>query len=174
MHEIVPTSLVPSPDAPIRHPLHRIVGVKKILKTSEVAGVLPLLFVVAAVLLDSDGRVLVQQRPVGSSMAGLWEFPGGKVDAMESPGDALVRELREELGIGITAFEPLTFVEAPIDDRKMLMLLYVCRTWEGTPTLLHASALQWVYPDDLYALSMPPANIPLIASVAAASQRFRK
>lgn len=129
---------------------------------------------VAAALLNAEGHVLVQQRPVGRSMAGLWEFPGGKVDAGETPDVALVRELREELGISVTDVTPLTFVEASVDERHLLMLLYLCRSWEGAPTLLHASALQWVYPDDLYALPMPPADLPLIASIAAAAQRFRQ
>ena len=131
-----------------------------------------MLFVVAVALLDVQGRVLVQQRPAGGSMGGLWEFPGGKVESGETPAAALVRELREELGIGVNAFEPLTFVEAAIDGRHLLMLLYLCRSWEGTPALLHASALQWTLPEDLYALPMPPADLPLIASIAAAAQRF--
>ncbi len=107
-------------------------------------------------------------------MAGLWEFPGGKVDAGETPDVALVRELREELGVQIKGYEPLTFVEASVDGRHLLMLLYLCRTWEGTPTLLHASALQWTKPEDLYALPMPPADLPLIASIAAAAQCLRQ
>ena len=134
----------------------------------------PLLLVVAAALMDAAGHVLVQQRPAGRSMAGLWEFPGGKVDAGETPDVALVRELREELGVQIKGYEPLTFVEASVDGRHLLMLLYLCRTWEGTPTLLHASALQWTKPEDLYALPMPPADLPLIASIAAAAQCLRQ
>ena len=103
-------------------------------------------------------------------MAGLWEFPGGKVDSGEIPANALIRELHEELGIKVLDCQPMTFVEASVDGRHLLMLLYLCRAWEGTPRLLHASALQWAKPDDLYALDMPPADLPLIASIAAAAQ----
>jgi 8-oxo-dGTP diphosphatase len=105
-------------------------------------------------------------------MAGLWEFPGGKVEPGEQPDAALVRELREELGITLAAFEALTFVEAPVDDRHLLMLLYLCRDWQGTPTPIHASALQWVVPDELYGLPMPPADFPLISSITAAAKRI--
>ena len=104
-------------------------------------------------------------------MAGLWEFPGGKIDAGETPETALARELEEELGVEVVAAEPLTFASASLNDAHLVMLLYVCREWHGTPTPLHASALQWVKPDDLYALSMPPADLPLIASIVAAAQR---
>lgn len=127
---------------------------------------------VAAALLDPSGRVLVQQRPAGGSMAGLWEFPGGKVEPDEKPGGALVRELREELGIALVHFEPLKFVEAQVDDRNLLMLLYICRQWRGTPAPLHASALKWVLPEELYSLPMPPADLPLIPSLLAAAKRI--
>jgi 8-oxo-dGTP diphosphatase len=132
----------------------------------------PLLLVVAAALLDASGRVLVQQRPAGDSMAGLWEFPGGKVDSGETPEAALVREVHEELGIRLGTFAPLSFVEATVGGQHLLMLLYLCRAWHGEPAALHASALQWVTPDALYALPMPPADLPLIASIAAAAERF--
>jgi 8-oxo-dGTP diphosphatase len=134
--------------------------------------VTPLLLVVAAALLNGSGEVLVQQRPDGGSMAGLWEFPGGKVDSGEAPEAALRRELREELGIEIEQFEPLTFVEAPVEGQHLLMLLYVCRDWHGTPAPLHATALQWVAPQALYTLAMPPADLPLISSITAAAQRL--
>lgn len=105
-------------------------------------------------------------------MAGLWEFPGGKVDAGETPEAALRRELQEELGIDVKQLEPLTFVEAPVDGRHLLMLLYVCRDWQGIPAPLHASAMQWIRPQTLYALPMPPADLPLISSIVAAAERF--
>ena len=129
-----------------------------------------MLIVVAASLIDVSGHVLVQQRPDGGSMPGLWEFPGGKVEPGETPETALRRELREELGIEVVTAEPLSFASAPLDDAHLIMLLYLCRDWCGTPKALHASALQWVNPTDLYALPMPPADLPLIASIIAAAQ----
>ena len=132
----------------------------------------PLLIVVAAALIDVSGRVLVQERPEAGTMAGLWEFPGGKVELGEIPEAALARELREELGIDVITAEPVCFASAPLDDTHLVMLLYLCREWHGKPTALHASALQWVNPIDLYALPMPPADLPLIASIVAAAQRI--
>lgn len=122
------------------------------------------LLVVAAALVDADGRVLVQQRPVGTSMAGLWEFPGGKVEAGETPEAALVRELREELGIETwdSCLAPAAFASEPLDDRHLILLLYVCRKWRGVPTALHAADLRWVRPLELHGLDMPPADRPLI------------
>jgi 8-oxo-dGTP diphosphatase len=122
------------------------------------------LTVVAAALVDSDGRVLVQQRPEGTAMAGLWEFPGGKVDAHETPEAALVRELAEELGIDVetACLAPACFASEPLGDRHLLLLLYVCRKWSGTPTPHHASALQWLRPAQMFALPMPPADRPLL------------
>ena len=122
------------------------------------------LFVTAAALVDPDGRVLVQQRPPGTSMAGLWEFPGGKIEQGETPEAALIRELQEELGIGIEAacIAPASFASAPVGDRHLVMLLYLCRKWQGVPQALHASALQWCRPNDLFGLPMPPADRPLI------------
>ena len=124
----------------------------------------PWLIVVAAALVDRDGRVLVQQRPEGGTMAGLWEFPGGKVEPGETPEAALVRELREELGIDVetACLAPALFASEPLNGRHMLLLLYLCRKWRGVPTAHHATALRWVRPVELHALPMPPADRPLI------------
>ena len=120
--------------------------------------------VVAAALVDADGRVLLQQRPVGKSLAGLWEFPGGKVETGETPEAALIRELEEELGIAVphACLSPATFASAPLGDRHLLLLLYVARKWVGVPRALEATALKWVRPADMYALPMPLADRPLI------------
>lgn len=120
--------------------------------------------VVAVALVDGEGRVLVQQRPPGGSMAGLWEFPGGKVERDETPEFALIRELREELGIDVTAacLAPACFASEPLGDRHLLLLLYVCRKWSGTPQARHAAALQWLRPPQLFGLAMPPADKPLL------------
>lgn len=122
------------------------------------------LFVVAAALVDSAGRVLVQQRPEGKAMAGLWEFPGGKVEPGETPEAALVRELDEELAIAVppAALVPLTFASEPLDGRQLILLLYVAREWQGEPRARHATALRWCAPDALRALAMPPADAPFI------------
>lgn len=127
------------------------------------------MLVVAAALVSPEGRVLVQQRPEGRSMAGLWEFPGGQVEAGESPEAALVRELREELGIGVgaAALAPAAFASAPVGSRHMILLLYICRAWEGEPRPLHASALQWVRPQEMRTLAMPPADLPLVDALEA-------
>jgi len=124
----------------------------------------PWLTVVAAALVDADGRVLVQQRPEGGAMAGLWEFPGGKVEPGETPEAALVRELAEELGIDVetACLAPACFASEPLGERHLLLLLYVCRKWSGTAEARHASALQWLRPAQLYALDMPPADRPLL------------
>jgi 8-oxo-dGTP diphosphatase len=131
-------------------------------------GIYPLL-VVAVALVDADGRVLVQQRPPGGSMAGLWEFPGGKVEPGETPEAALVRELEEELGIATHAscLAPATFASEPLGDRHLLMLLYVCRKWQGVAQARHATALKWVRPAQMYGLDMPPADLPLIGLLEA-------
>lgn len=120
--------------------------------------------VVAVALVDGDGRVLVQQRPVGKSMAGLWEFPGGKVEPGETPEAALIRELKEELGIDVTAacLAPACFASESLGDRHLLLLLYVCRKWSGTVEARHAAALQWLRPAQLFTLAMPPADKPLL------------
>ncbi|WP_030538741.1 (deoxy)nucleoside triphosphate pyrophosphohydrolase [Sphingobium sp. DC-2] len=125
--------------------------------------ILPLL-VVAVALVDADGRVLLQQRPPGKAMAGLWEFPGGKVESGETPEAALIRELEEELGIRTHAscLAPASFASEALGDRHLLLLLYVCRKWQGLPEARHATALQWVRPNQMYALEMPPADLPLI------------
>ncbi len=125
--------------------------------------------VVAAALVDADGRVLLQQRPPGKQMAGLWEFPGGKVEPGETPEAALIRELDEELGISVAAscLAPATFASAPLGDRHLLLLLYVCRKWEGLPQALEASALKWVRPVAMHALDMPPADRPMIGLLEA-------
>lgn len=124
----------------------------------------PPLFVVAVALIDADGRVLLQQRPPGKSMAGLWEFPGGKVESAETPESALVRELQEELGIETheSCLAPATFASEALGDRQLLLLLYVCRKWKGVPEARHATALTWVRPAQMYALAMPPADLPMI------------
>jgi 8-oxo-dGTP diphosphatase len=120
--------------------------------------------VVAAALIDAEGRVLVQQRPPGKMMAGLWEFPGGKLEAGETPEAALVRELREELGIVVaaTSLVPAAFASEPLAGRHLLLLLYLCRDWTGEPKALDAVALQWVDIAGLRTLAMPPADRPLI------------
>ncbi|UXC91204.1 (deoxy)nucleoside triphosphate pyrophosphohydrolase [Sphingobium sp. RSMS] len=122
------------------------------------------LLVVAAALVDADGRVLLQQRPPGKPMAYLWEFPGGKVEPGEAPETALIRELEEELGIRTHAscLAPATFASEPLGDRHLLLLLYVCRKWQGIAEARHATALQWVRPAQMYALEMPSADLPLI------------
>jgi 8-oxo-dGTP diphosphatase len=121
--------------------------------------------VVACALVDTDGRVLVAQRPEGKQFAGLWEFPGGKIEAGETPEAALIRELKEELGIDTqsSCLAPLSFVSHAYAEFHLLMLLYVCRKWQGTAQPLEAAALKWLRPRDLRTLAMPPADEPLIA-----------
>ena len=125
---------------------------------------IPTMFVVAAALVDVDGRVLLQRRAAGRPLAGLWEFPGGKVEPGERPEAALVRELREELGIETdeACIAPATFASAPLENRHLLLLLYICRRWRGNPSALDADALIWVRPHQMFSLAMPPADIPLI------------
>jgi 8-oxo-dGTP diphosphatase len=124
----------------------------------------PTLTVVAAALIDSERRVLLQKRAEGRTMAGLWEFPGGKVEPDELPEAALARELAEELGIEVAleALSPAAFASADNGGRHMLLLLYLCREWEGIPSALDAAALKWVRPAEMGALPMPPADAPLI------------
>ena len=119
----------------------------------------------AVALIDPDGRVLLAQRPEGKSMAGLWEFPGGKVEPGETPEHALIRELHEELGIETwnSCLAPLTFASHGYDDFHLLMPLYVCRVWKGTPTPLEGQQLAWVRPNRMTDYPMPPADKPLVA-----------
>ena len=120
--------------------------------------------VVAVALIDPDGRVLLAQRPEGKSMAGLWEFPGGKVEPDETPEVALIRELREELGVDTEAscLAPLTFASHGYESFHLLMPLYACRKWEGIPAPQEGQAIRWVRPRDLRDWPMPPADLPLI------------
>lgn len=125
---------------------------------------LRLLLVVAVALVDVDGRVLVSERPAGKQLAGLWEFPGGKVEPGERPEQTLIRELAEELGIRVEepCLAPLTFASHAYPDFHLLMPLYVCRRWTGTPRPMEGQALKWVRPKALRDLAMPPADAPLI------------
>jgi 8-oxo-dGTP diphosphatase len=127
----------------------------------------PTLMVVAAALVDGEGRVLLQQRAPGRSMAGLWEFPGGKVEADERPEAALVRELREELGIAVeeSRLVPAAFASADNGGRHMLLLLYLCREWAGEPQALDAAAFKWLKPGEMVVGEMPPADVPLVAAL---------
>jgi len=124
-----------------------------------------IILVVAVALVDVDGRVLIAQRPAGKSMAGLWEFPGGKVDTGELPEAALIRELDEELGIDVSrnCLAPFTFASHSYNDFHLLMPLYVCRVWEGTVTPKEGQNLKWVQPLELKEYPMPPADVPLVA-----------
>ena len=123
-----------------------------------------ILLVVAVALIDADDRVLIAQRPEGKALAGLWEFPGGKIDAGERPEEALVRELREELGITVkeACLAPLTFASYAYPEFHLLMPLYVCRRWEGFVQSREGQALKWVRAKDLRQYPMPPADEPLI------------
>ncbi len=123
-----------------------------------------LLLVVAVALIDADGRVLLAKRPEGKSLAGLWEFPGGKVEAGERPELALIRELKEELSIDVTesCLAPLTFASHAYDDFHLLMPLYVCRRWNGDVMSREGQQLKWVRAKDLRNYPMPPADKPLI------------
>lgn len=125
----------------------------------------PVVLVVAVALVDIDGRVLISRRPDGKAMAGLWEFPGGKVRDGETPEAALIREMREELAIDTaeSCLAPLTFASHAYDDFHLLMPLYVCRRWKGTVTPLEGQELKWVRPNALRDYPMPPADAPLVA-----------
>ena len=125
---------------------------------------LPLLLVAACALIDPDGRVLIAQRPPGKAMAGLWEFPGGKVEKGERPEDTIIRELREELGIVVreTCLAPFVFASHSYEAFHLLMPLFLCRRWEGTLAPQEAQAVKWVRPRDLPAYPMPAADLPLI------------
>ena len=121
--------------------------------------------VAACALVDPDGRVLLAQRPDGKPMAGLWEFPGGKVEAGERPEETLIRELEEELGIVVkeACLAPLTFASHTYPDFHLLMPLYVCRRWDGMVTAREGQGLAWVRPNRLREYPMPPADVPLVA-----------
>lgn len=121
--------------------------------------------VVACALVDADRRVLIAQRPQGKQLAGLWEFPGGKIEPGETPEAALIRELAEELGVETqqACLAPLTFASHGYADWHLLMPLYVCRKWQGTPVAREHAALKWVRPQTLRDYPMPPADEPLIA-----------
>lgn len=123
-----------------------------------------LLLVTAVALIDADGRILLAQRPPGKSLAGLWEFPGGKVEPGETPEAALIRELREELGIETreSCLAPLTFASHAYEAFHLLMPLYVCRRWQGQPTPHEGQTLAWVAPNRLKDYPMPPADLPLL------------
>lgn len=127
----------------------------------------PIVLVAAAALLDADGRVLLAKRPAGKKMAGLWEFPGGKVDPGETPERALIRELQEELGVDTrtSCLAPIGFASHGYDDFHLLMPLYVCRVWQGTPQAKEGQELAWARPNRLSDYPMPPADIPLIAQL---------
>ena len=126
-----------------------------------------LLLVVAVALIDADDRILVAQRPPGKQLAGLWEFPGGKVDPGERPEAALIRELREELGIEVKepCLAPLTFASHAYEDFHLLMPLYVCRRWQGLATPREGQTLKWLRARQLRDLPMPPADEPLIPAL---------
>ena len=126
---------------------------------------LPLVLVAACALIDPDNRLLIAQRPPGKTMAGLWEFPGGKVDPGETPEAALIRELAEELGIDVAAscLAPFTFASHAYPDFHLLMPLYVCRKWQGIVVPREGQRLKWVRPPNLADYPMPPADKPLVA-----------
>jgi 8-oxo-dGTP diphosphatase len=128
-----------------------------------------IVLVAACALVDTDGRVLIAQRPEGKTMAGLWEFPGGKIEADERPEQTLIRELSEELGIIVSeaCLAPLTFASHSYPDFHLLMPLYVCRRWEGTVTAREGQQLAWVKPNRLRDYDMPPADVPLVSHLMA-------
>ena len=123
-----------------------------------------IVLVAACALVDADGRVLIAQRPPGKDMEGLWEFPGGKIEAGETPEETLIRELHEELSIAVkeACLAPFTFASHAYPDFHLLMPLYVCRRWEGTPQPLEHAAIKWVRPKDMGQYPMPAADLPLI------------
>jgi 8-oxo-dGTP diphosphatase len=123
-----------------------------------------IVLVAAVALIDPDGRVLLSQRPEGKSLAGLWEFPGGKIEQGERPEAALIRELKEELNIDVTesCLAPLTFASHAYEEFHLLMPLYICRRWKGDATAMEGQLLKWVRAKDLRNYPMPPADLPLI------------
>jgi 8-oxo-dGTP diphosphatase len=127
----------------------------------------PLVLVVAAALVDADGRVLLAERPAGKSMAGLWEFPGGKVEAGERPEASLIRELKEELGITVKeeCLAPFAFASHGYEKFHLLMPLYICRRWEGIVQPQEGQRVVWVWPREMANYPVPPADVPLIAQL---------
>ncbi|MFZ4126010.1 MAG: (deoxy)nucleoside triphosphate pyrophosphohydrolase [Rickettsiales bacterium] len=123
--------------------------------------------VVAIALIDADGRVLLAQRPEGKSMAGMWEFPGGKLELGETPEAAIRREIKEELNVELCAhcFAPLTFVSHAYADFHLIMLLYIAHKWEGIPTPTEGQTLTWKRPREMRELPMPPADVPLVSAL---------
>lgn len=132
-----------------------------------------MLLVVAAAIRDGQGRVLLQQRPPGKPMAGLWEFPGGKIEPGESPETALARELHEELGITLSVKDlmPVAFASEPLAGRHLLLLLYVLDAWQGEPAAHHATELRWVTPAEMRGMEMPPADVPLVEALAGVASK---
>lgn len=133
----------------------------------ELPEALKIVHVAAAALVDSDGRILIAQRPEGKPMAGLWEFPGGKVESGETPEFTLMRELEEELGIETRpcCFSPIAYASHSYDDFHLLMPLFVCRVWRGIVTAKEGQALKWARPNEMYDYPMPAADIPLISAL---------
>jgi 8-oxo-dGTP diphosphatase len=154
-----------------KHPVHRfeatrddLFGGAETVADPSINGAKPLLLVAACALVDIDGRVLLARRPEGKKMAGLWEFPGGKLDPGETPEAGLIRELREELGIDVSAacLAPFAFASHAYERFHLLMPLYLCRRWKGTPRPREGQMLSWVRPERLAEYPMPPADLPLI------------
>jgi 8-oxo-dGTP diphosphatase len=140
-------------------------GVNKIFQVIEKMEKNPtIMLVVAAALINEQSQILLQMRPEGRSMAGLWEFPGGKVEDNELPKIALIRELEEELGVVIDpdSLAPITFASEPLGEKHLLLLLYLCRAWQGEPTALESPQIMWCSIDDMRTLPMPPADGPFI------------
>ena len=133
-----------------------------------------LVLVAAAALFDEQSRILLAQRPPGKTMAGLWEFPGGKIEKNETPESALIRELSEELAVTVNKSQliPLHFVSHNYPDFHLMMVLYACHEWEGSPAAVEGQNLQWVKPDDLHTYDAPAADIPLFEFIS--SGRYRE
>lgn len=132
--------------------------------------------VAAMALIDPEGRVLLAQRPAGKPMAGMWEFPGGKVEPGETPEACIQREMKEELGVTLCdrCFAPLTFVSHAYESFHLVMMLYVARRWEGIPMPLEGQQLTWRRPHEMHMLPMPPADLPLVGALVDASDIWKK